>query len=164
MNILSIDPGKHGGVAYFEEGVLIDTYQFAAPSKPRIPDETMGQQFFDWGCIDNFIPAGTTLVIEAPVFKHLPTAIQHRVTQNIVYGMQLQNAMDMIDGGEVVFSEPTHWKKRMGLTADKKEALRMARELYPDLDAIKLEKNDGVAEAILIGIDYIRQQEQKENV
>lgn len=157
MNILAIDPGKTGGAAYFEEDRLNDTYQFSLPSKPRLPTTVDDFQEWVWETC-GMIDTPTLCVIEAPVFKRLPTAIQHRVTQNIVYGMQLQAAASQCVHG-FVLSEPAAWKGRLGLSDDKKASLKMARELYPDLDAIKLEKNDGVAEAILIGIDYLRQQE-----
>lgn len=155
MNILAIDPGKKGGAAYFERGELQWVYQFDIPSKPRIPHNVDDFAEKLWMEVDE----DAIIVIESPVFKRMPTAIQHRVTQNIVYGMQLQAANHACIGN-VVFSEPAAWKRRMGLSDDKKASLKMARELYPDLQGIKLEKNDGPAEAILIGLDYIKQQEQ----
>jgi len=50
---------------------------------------------------------------------------------------------------------PTHlvtpqiWKKSMGLTADKRTSLKMARELWPNAP-LNRQKDNGRAEALLI--------------
>lgn len=52
---------------------------------------------------------------------------------------------------------PKVWKAAMGLSSDKKASLAMARCLFPqNADALRLEKHDGRAEALLL-IEYFRQ-------
>lgn len=51
---------------------------------------------------------------------------------------------------------PREWKKDMGLTSDKKDSLRMARQMWPEAP-LKLEKHDGRAEALLLS-EWLRRQ------
>jgi crossover junction endodeoxyribonuclease RuvC len=53
----------------------------------------------------------------------------------------------------VVFVSPAKWKKQLGLGKDKELSLILARELFPGV-SLKRKKDDGRAEALLIGYWY----------
>jgi len=149
--IVSIDPGKKGGAALWtNKGQLADTYQFDMHSLPRFPPPEEILEFQKW-----IPPKRTTvMVIEAlPDFRTVG-AIKHKNTQGATWGSQFTGAGLRCMPDEIYVVEARLWKKHFGLTSDKKGALDLAREIHPDLDTIKLEKNDGVAEAILIGHYY----------
>jgi len=149
--ILSIDPGKKGGAALWtNKGELASTYQFDCPSHPRFPAYEAIKAFQDW-----IPPKRTTvMVIEAlPDFRTVG-AIKHKNTQGATWGSQFTGAGLRCMPNDIHVVEARMWKKHFGLSSDKKGALSLAREIHPECDGIWLEKNDGVAEAILIGHYY----------
>lgn len=146
--MLSIDAGKHGGAALFtNDGRLAGTYQFDMPPEPRFPHFDDMKSFMNW-----IPPTLTTLVaIEALPDYRTVGHVKHKNTQGAVWGVQYASAIIRCNPDEVEVVEARLWKKHFGLGSDKKEALALARSMYPDLPEIQLEKQDGVAEAILIG-------------
>jgi len=149
--IVSIDPGKKGGAALWtNKGDLAGTYRFDCPSKPRFPAPEAMKAFQDW-----IPPKRTTvLVIEALPDYRTIGAIKHKNTQGATWGSQFTAAGLRCMPDDIHVVEARMWKSHFNLTSDKKEALALAREMYPDLLAIGLEGDDGVAEAILIGHYY----------
>jgi len=150
--IVSIDPGKKGGAALWtNKGEMAGTYRFNLPSIPRFPSWELMDDFMQW------IPPKrtTTCVIEAlPDFRTMG-AIKHKNTQGATWGEQyLAVLLRCKPDISTHIVEARMWKKHFGLTSDKKEALALAREMHPNLLAIGLEGDDGVAEAILIGHYY----------
>jgi len=150
--IVSIDPGKKGGAALFtNKGELADTYQFNMPSQPRFPTWADMADYQAW-----LPPKRTTeMVIEALPDYRTVGAVKHKNTQGATWGAQyIATTLRCKPRIQSYIIEARMWKSHFGLTSDKKEALALARELYPDLPAIDLEGDDGVAEAILIGHYY----------
>lgn len=147
--IVACDPGKKGAFAVFtNKGRLVKTLQMAMPTKPRFPSNQ------DILTIQQFISVSRirTAIIEGPLDKRTQGAVQHKNTQLAVWGVKYCLLSQVCD--DVIIVPPNVWKRRMGLTADKKEPLRIVREMYPELEAVKLEKNHDVAEAILLGHYY----------
>ena len=149
--IVTIDPGKKGGAALWtNKGELEGTYQFDMPSQPRFPSPEAVKEFQDW-----IPPKRTTvMVIEALPDYRTQGAIKHKNTQGAVWGSQFTGAGLRCMPDDVYVVEARLWKKHHGISSDKKEALALARDIHPECDGIWLEKNDGVAEAILIGHYY----------
>ena len=149
--ILSIDPGKKGGAALFlKNGNLADTYQFELPSVPRMPDDLL--DFEKW------IPKRVSAVImEGPADYRTVGGVVQKNTQNFVYGMQYATAVNKCTPKVTELVPARTWKAYFQLTKNKDDALNLARELFPDLtnSALRFKKNDGVAEAILIGLYYM---------
>ncbi|MEF9603307.1 hypothetical protein O4J55_13490 [Paracoccus sp. PXZ] len=65
----------------------------------------------------------------------------------------VMTAAQLYSGSErrLTLVRPTTWKPALGLTADKRESLAMARELFPGAaDMLSRAKDDGRAEALLL--------------
>lgn len=65
----------------------------------------------------------------------------------VAYGIALSLVDRLLCPAHLV--TPQKWKKDMGLTADKRTSLKMARELWPNAP-LTLQKHNGRAEALLI--------------
>lgn len=51
----------------------------------------------------------------------------------------------------IIYVTPQKWKKYFGLSKDKKESIRLARELFPASENLLTASKDGRAEALLLG-------------
>jgi len=149
--IVTIDPGKKGGAAlWLNDGRLAGTYQFDMPSQPRFPTWEAISTYQSW-----LPPKRTTVMVmeSLPDFRTVG-AVKHKNTQGAVWGSQYIATKLRCPNIHSHIVEARLWKKHFGISSDKKEALALAREIHPECDGIWLEKNDGVAEAILIGHYY----------
>ena len=74
--------------------------------------------------------------------------------KNVGKAELLAEALADMDG--VLLVTPQKWKKHFGLSRDKKEAIELARVLFPDVEDKLTASKDGRAEALLIA-EYCRQ-------
>ena len=162
MTLLSIDPGKSGAAALFDErGSLLDTYKVKVPK---------GQRFFGWNEIQElkeFATGGPSTSGVAMVVMEglLDFRMKHRSalainTTAVNWGMQYSAGLD-ISLVPVRVVAPSQWKRAMELSKDKGLSIALAREL---VDPAFLRKgkmkvdNIDIAEAVLIGIYYGRKE------
>lgn len=155
--IVGIDPGRTGALAAIDDrGRLLAV----ADMPPRLAGAPMdGWLLWVGMALHDFRP----MADEPVVFVEQPFAMPNQSSsstgaQFAAYGAIL-GALGAL-GLEVHTVTPSEWKRAVGVTADKRSSLNLARQLWPD-DAdrwFKLAKHDGRAEACLIalhGIDML---------
>jgi len=152
MNFISIDPGKTGAIVVWIDGVPDAWWQLDV--KERFFDEKTIRTiegFYEHSDLTDQV------VIEALMDRkiHRQSSIANNTTAanwGIHYGMAQWYGCDI----DIVHAHA--WKTRLKLTKDKELSMDMARDLYPMCaDSLKLKKNHDLAEALLIGHDYLQQ-------
>lgn len=149
MNFLSIDPGKTGAIVAWVNGVPDAWHQF---------DEK--ERFFGYDTIrtiEGFYEHHdmNQIVIEALMDRRIygQSSIANNTTAvnwGVHYGMAQWYGCDI----DIVHASA--WKSRMDMDKDKDKSLDLARNLFPMCEsALKLKKNHDMAEALLIGQDYL---------
>ena len=156
--VLSIDPGKTGAMTLLCDGKLLATHQF---------NVMKGQRFFGFEeelSIHNFVNEHEPdhIVIEGLLDQRMASQSPvHTNTTAVNWGFLL-GCLFSSGFQDVQIVRPSEWKMRMRLPGGKEnkfKSLDMARELFPETadTCLKLKKNIDVAEAILIGVDYGRE-------
>lgn len=150
MNFISIDPGKTGAIVAWVDGVPDAWHQFAVKGRWFDSDdvETIAG-FYDHASQDK-------VVIEALMDRriHRQSSIANNTTASN-WGMHLAIALWYRVPTDIVSASA--WKKRLELSSDKELSMTMARDLYPMCaDSLKLKKNHDLAEALLIGYDFLQ--------
>jgi len=145
--VLAVDPGKTGAIAAFQDGKL------CAVHDPI--DGSLTRRFAD-------------LLLDCLDFRHRVTVVIEKV--NGVPGQSGPGSFNFGKGfGELigvcvglgvipVLIPPATWKWKMNLRGvGKKASLEMARGLWPVEDWFRRVKDDGRAEAALLGIYWFRE-------
>lgn len=80
------------------------------------------------------------------------------VSSTFKFGVAFGAALAMADAvtPSVVLVTPNVWKRKMGLTGDKKDSLEMARELW-SIAPLARQKDNGRAEALLLA-EFLRRE------
>lgn len=140
--LIAIDPGLSGGIAAID-------YEGNALWVTDLPHlEVNGHQVLDTAQVKRLTTKYTTVILERPYI--LPKQ-RGAATIYINYG-RLTAAFKCWK--EVA---PATWKKGLGLGRQKEASLRLAREHFPGMeDRLARKKDDGRAEALLIGLWYLR--------
>lgn len=149
LNVLfAIDPGKTGAVAVFENGKL----QAVLDPTP----EGLAKPFADYllDCLDfRFSVAVVIEKVNGVPGQSGPAAF------NFGDGFGQLKGVCLGLGVSPVLIPPATWKWKMGLRgADKKASLDLARGHWPSLDWFKRAKDDGRAEAALLGAYWLEEQ------
>ena len=150
MNVLSIDPGKTGAYALLtpERARVYDFHDGTGAAKDWwITYHHLTQSLRRWGSrIDEWTVA----------LEKVHSRIGNSMPSVFTFGMNVGGwkALLEIAGFEnVVEVDPRQWKAFYGLKAgDKKAALQLARELFPELEGcLERAKDHNRAEALLLG-------------
>jgi hypothetical protein len=154
--VIGIDPGMSGGIAAIH---VSDTYEVVAMPIRRNPDfKTVRRNQVDaWELWQMFArlcgshsPEDVLVVIE----KQQAMGPNDKIAKSSLVNLgHSTGCFDMLFAArrlvEVSRPTPQRWKKHYGLGPSKKDALALARKLWPNAP-IQLEKHDGLAEALLI--------------
>ena len=171
MKIIGIDPGLQGGIAFLEDGLLVELIKMpiaklATKTKKKVKEMTTKEKKLHkakkpvfktktivdskavYDLVLNFKP--DLVVIEKPFYL----GINSSVTVGTV-GENVGRLYGIVEGlGHKILRVPANsWKGYFDLEAEKKEAIAKAEELYPSVDLIPprcREKQDGLAEALLL--------------
>lgn len=155
MIVAGIDPGVKGGIAIFDTekktllAVNTPVYKIEAKVKKK------GKNDYD-------IPKIAALLREHKVEK-ANIELVHSMPRDgsasaffFGFGTGLMHGCMAALNIEYIKTTPQKWKRYYDLDQDKNASLNKARELFPDCDKFwKRKKDDGVAEAALIGYYYI---------
>ena len=169
--IIGIDPGAKGAVAVYLHGEwqvfdcpTVEVSKKKTRKNPK-PGQTKGYISVTAKCD----PAGMSLLLRehnyegVQVFMEKVGAMPKQgVTSTFGFGEGYGMWKGILATLEMPWTEvtPQRWKKAMldGMTKDKGNSLARAKQLFPYLaPELKLKKNDGRAEAALIG-EYGRRQ------
>ena len=149
--IVGIDPGRTGALAAIDDrGRLL--------AVADMPPKWKGEQPHLWLTDVGFALRGFPAIADKPVvFVEQPFAMPNQSStstgaQFAAYGAIL-GALGAL-GLETHTVTPSAWKRAVGVTADKRSSLNLARQLWPaDADRwFRLAKHDGRAEAALIAV------------
>jgi hypothetical protein len=171
LKIIGIDPGLQGGIAFLEDGLLVELIKMpiaklATKTKKKVKEMTTKEKKLHkakkpvfktktivdskavYDLVLNFKP--DLVVIEKPFYL----GINSSVTVGTV-GENVGRLYGIVEGlGHKILRVPANsWKGYFDLEAEKKEAIAKAEELYPSVDLIPprcREKQDGLAEALLL--------------
>jgi len=145
MNVISIDPGLSGALAYLENGVL------EAVHRMPVRDSEIDLA----SVIDLLLDYERDVV----VIEEQQSMPKQGVASTFKTGMNFGILIGAIETLEypLVRIRAVEWKRANGLLGkDKAASRRLASELWPrHRDHFKLVKDDGMAEAALIGRGYI---------
>lgn len=147
MLIGAIDPGKNGGFALFDTdtGKLVEAGRLQFDN-PRY----LYMKFFE--C--------TEIIIE-----EVHGSSNQGQSQAFEFGRAhgRAEAAAMMTGADIYYVSPQWWKGKLAVSTDKKKATDKALKLIPGLNRfVKLAKDDGAAEAALLGLFLIRPELRKE--
>lgn len=143
--IIGIDPGVSGGIAVFRNH--LDVLTLRAPVIEWRDGKTIdAKKLF---CIFNEIPDIAFFVLEAARSIKTHDGRSRMFNYGVGFGIYLGVIAAM--GFPLYEVDAAKWKREMGVPADKKESMKIARQLMPG-GAPRWEKlaDDGQAEAALI--------------
>ena len=145
MRYCSIDPGKKGAVAFFEDGKLLGLHPLPYQPNNAVDSVTFYKILCDYKPLNQvfiervYMPYG---------LKFLNGASQMMWN----YGRLLGAIEALLVKPKMI--TPAEWKKALKLSSDKKKSIKLCQSLYPDANLKRTAKSkecDGLAEAILIG-------------
>lgn len=153
---IGIDPGKTGAVALIDRhGQLLDVHDM--PLAGGIVCAALLAQLEDWRSEDDY--HATCEGFGTAVIEDVHSMPQQGVASSFGFGRSKGVAEGVFAGAglPLVYVAPSKWKKDLALTADKDGARRRAIELWPNqAQWFKRVKDDGRAEAALIGLWYLK--------
>lgn len=147
MLILGIDPGKTGALALIEtkDALMRMSIEDMPSSAQLICKWLQGAPYpIDFAVIED---------VGAGVFS--PNGRKQGAVSAFTfgYGAGVLEGILTAMGNRIYKVKPAVWKASMGLSRDKADSLKMAREKFPAYeDSFKLKKHDGRAEAALIAL------------
>lgn len=153
--IIGIDPGKSGGVAG-----LTATGGFSFGF--RMPVVKHGKRdLVNTGELNHY--AGD-LYPERIVIEQVSAMPGQGVTSMFNFGRHTGavEGWALSTGRPVSWVTPQVWKKHFGLSKDKRASLDRARLEFGDSDLWKVLANDGIAEAALIALWWLRTQKARQ--
>lgn len=158
--ILSFDPGRQGAWAFLGGETLLALGTLPYPLvKPRAP----ARAFMDEAqLVDDLKTRVLSTCSEAPVcvIERVSSSPQMGVASAFSFGMNYGAIRGVCAGlgMSAVPISPVSWKTRMGLQGRDKNASRaLAAKTWPDFErAFARVKDDGLAEAALLGLSYAR--------
>lgn len=139
--VLGVDPGQSGGLALIGRTTGNLLWAEAMPViKNAVPTVDTGQLgHLLRGCHDVF-----AYVERAQAMPR--QGVSSAFNYGVIFGSILTALADLGIGYELV--SPAVWKRKAGISADKRESVDRVRQLYPTFPVKRSE--DGIAEAILI--------------
>jgi crossover junction endodeoxyribonuclease RuvC len=146
--IIGLDPGLSGAV-----GIIDHTGRFIASID--MPHEN---KVIDTDKLWSEIAQSTAGMDKEFVLEIVHAMPKQGVVSVFNFGMAYMAAISVAQRSRwpTHYYTPQKWKKALGLTSDKKESLKMARELWPQAP-LKLAKHDGRAESLLIAEFFRRE-------
>lgn len=151
---LGIDPGQSGAWALLDErGRFVTAADMPIGEDGRVDGEVLRRAWVDLAI------ASATIERVGQITRIKGRAMGISGRFNFGWSAGVPDTVLKILGIPVTYTDPTVWKPAVGVTADKKTSLAMARRLWPESAGIyfKLAKHDGRAEAALIGLNGLRQ-------
>lgn len=173
MIIIGIDPGLQGGIAFLEDGLLVELIKMpitklATKTKKKVKEMTAKEKKLHkakkpvfktktivdskavYDLVLNFKP--DLVVIEKPFYL----GINSSVTVGTV-GENVGRLYGIVEGlGHKILRVPANsWKGYFDLEAEKEDAIAKAEELFPQANLISPKgrtKSDGMAEALLLAV------------
>lgn len=157
MIVLGIDPGQTGGLALVDSyggGIIVD-----ATMMPVI--KVGNKKSLDIKKALDWIEEDDAVLLHVGVIEKVHAMPKQGVSSSFQFGRMFGSAEAImyISCVRKDYVAPRIWKKDMGLTSDKYASMDLATRLFGDdarKDYWQLKKHEGVAEAALIALWWIR--------
>lgn len=154
--IIGIDPGQSGGLAMVSQGgELISGIRMAVLGHGK-------RKLVDTSAIDDWLRSGRPLGAEGALKGVVIEQVSSMPGQGVASTFNFGRHVGSVEGWALTAGAPTHWvtpqkwKKSFGLTSDKRASLDRARLEFGDDPMWKTLANDGIAEAGLIALHWLR--------
>jgi len=153
MIIVGIDPGLKGGIAFLDNGILLDAY----------PTPVIEEKFTKNGKISKRKILDLQEIVKLMKSYNPDIGFLERVaarpgqgsTSMFRFGTGWGELRGIMAALDIKFElvTPQSWKRHFQILSDKEASLELARELWPDhtQKCFRLKKHDGLAEAALLG-------------
>lgn len=142
MLVVGIDPGKTGGIALLHSNGSVSLFDIPY-TDGRLDVQEMHRMADLW---QNFVAPRV-------VIEQVGGALRDGASNAFTFGWNTgaMTAAIMLAGHMPEYVTPARWKMRTGLKGKgKRESLKLARKLYPNVLGLELVKHEGLAEALLI--------------
>ena len=154
MKVVSFDPGFTGGIACIEDDKVVTASRMPIISVPvTIKGKKKTRSELDMTAIAAIIRDFDPDIV---VIERVSSRPGEGSTSSFRFGFGTGalHGIAIGCGYETEVVSPVTWKKHFKLSSSKDDSLEMARTLYPDISdtVLKYKKDNGVAEAILIGL------------
>lgn len=152
MKVIGVDPGKKGAVSLIDGARLLHVFDMPIveiKKGSKVCCHTLNSElaalFYEHGPID------------LAVIETVHSTPQMGVSSSFDFGRSFGVVeMAIVSRGvRLEYVQPAAWKKALGLGADKRSSLALARAKWPDSDAFRRQRDEGRAEACLIA-EYAR--------
>lgn len=149
--IIGIDPGKSGGIA-------VVTARGAFVFGMRMPITKHGKR--DLVDVRRIVDEVGTRTLDRIVIEQVNAMPGQGVTSMFNFGRHTGavEGWALGTGRPVSWVTPQVWKKHYGLSRDKRASLDRARFEFGDSDLWRVLANDGIAEAALVALWWLRTQ------
>lgn len=160
--VIGIDPGQTGGIAF-----LSTRYGFRLEKAARMPIVSRGSRKLVHTPLLDAALRDALLQLETPIDAGLRIEVvleqvNAMPKQGSVSGFNFGRMTGAVEGWAMSLKCPVHfvtpavWKKRMGLTSEKKLSFDLARlEFGPD-PRWEVKANEGLCEAALLALYWLR--------
>lgn len=153
QRVIGIDPGNFGAIALFEGNQLISVHDMPIVSVERNgkAKNSMSAQQFAYILKD--------LKVDHACVEKVGSMPGQGVSSVFAFGRSAGVIEGVLAALEIpiTYVTPTKWQQSMSRGIGKDASRHRAMELYPSFsDYFKLKKNDGRAEAVLIGAYFIK--------
>jgi len=148
--VIGVDPGLSGAVALFN-GVSGELRLIDMP----VVEYKKGKRRVDLTSLGIWLNSQELETIRVAYIEDVHSMPQQGVASTFAFGRAFGGIEGVIGGAGVpiIYTPPTVWKARMGVTADKETSRARATHILPKYaDKWNLKKHDGRAEATLIAI------------
>jgi crossover junction endodeoxyribonuclease RuvC len=151
--IVAIDPGKTGAIAHLDDDGRFCCVE-DMPAVGKMVDAA-GLASFIRGAGNRF---GSTNAIRV-IVEHVGAMPGQGVTSMFSFGVSFGITLGVVATLRLPLElvRPAVWKRDMGLSRDKEASRLKALQLFPDAaDMLKRKKDEGRAEALLLGLWFAR--------
>lgn len=154
--IVAIDPGITGAIAWFTPGGHLSAVDDMPVEKVKVGKTIRSR----------IVPARLVALLDYDTIDMIVLEEVHAQGRNgSLANFSLGRSFGVTEAAiaahdhRLTLIKPRAWKRALGLTSDKSASLDMARTLFPDRTYFDRVKDDGRAEAALIGHWYLTKEE-----
>lgn len=146
--IIAIDPGISGAIALLVDGDYNDVQPMPITQKKSGRNQVSSHDLYDLVCRMQRNADDVDCIIEQ-VAAMPGQGVSSMFSLGDSFGVA--RTIAALYARRLAFVMPGVWKRKAGLTKDKKYSLTLARDTFPEArDKLKRRKDEGLAEALLL--------------
>jgi crossover junction endodeoxyribonuclease RuvC len=156
MNVLGIDPGKSGALAFLDTSVsTCEVYPIPMTAPVKKTKQSRARSFVDVALLKEII---RHYAIDVAFMENVASSSQMGVVSAFTFGEGFGTLKGVVGAHDIplILVTPQKWKRALKLPADKKETVRKASKLFINGDSVFYGPRggvlDGLAEASCIAL------------